>query len=68
MGTKRKLTELAAFFLLIGGIGYTYGQCGNLQLDKITIGQFIVKAGIGIVFVAISAWIINRHWKDGEWI
>ena len=61
---KRKVLNLAAGLLLIGSVGYIFGQFGSLECDVISISQFVVRCGIGLVVLAFDTWLIDHLGKE----
>lgn len=62
---KLKILKFISGFLFIGSFGYIYGQAGSLECDMISIPQFIVRSGIGLVVLGFDAWLINHlDWKE----
>lgn len=57
---KQKILNLIAGLLLIGSIGYLFGQAGSLECEMISIPQFLVRCGIGLAVLGFDAWLINH--------
>ena len=65
---KRRILELVAFILFVCSLGYIMGTFGNLQLDYISMGQAVIRSGIGLAVLALDTVLINYMGKGGEWV
>ena len=60
---KQKIIETIATTLYLTSLFYVAGQYGALECRTITCKQFIVRAGIGLVFLIISVLLSNMSVK-----
>jgi len=65
---RLKLEQLSAAILFCGSILYICGQCGNADLDVITLRQFVYRSGAAIIVLGLTAVFVKRHFVDGEWV
>jgi small neutral amino acid transporter SnatA (MarC family) len=60
-----KLLKLFSGLLFIFSILYIFGQAGSMDLNQISIPQFIIRSGIGLVILAADTVLINYiQWKE----
>lgn len=58
---KKKIGGLIAAILFFTSLGYIIGQYGALELDAITVPQFIIRTSIGIVAFGLDTYLINKY-------
>lgn len=63
---KQKVFNVIAIILFIGSIYYILGQYGSLEVDRISIKQFIIRVGIGLIILGFDTWLINYVWKEDK--
>jgi hypothetical protein len=63
----KELLKLFSGLLFIFIILYIFGQAGSMDLNRISIPQFIVRTSIGLVILAADTVLINYiQWKEGN--
>ena len=67
---RRRINEIIKLFsglLLIISILYIFGQAGSMDLNQISITQYIVRSSIGLAILAADTVLINHlDWKEEE--
>lgn len=62
---RQKLLKLFSGLLLILSILYIFGQAGSMDLNQISIPQYIIRSSIGLVILAADTVLINYlDWKE----
>ncbi len=56
---KRKMLNLLSFLLFWGSLLYILGQAGSMDLNQISIPQYIIRTSIGLVILAADTVLIN---------
>jgi hypothetical protein len=62
---RQKLLKLFSGLLLIIVIFYIFGQAGSMDLNQISIPQYIIRTSIGLIILAADTVLINYiQWKE----
>jgi hypothetical protein len=53
-----------ASVLFLVSLWYIIGQFGALECDTITVRQFLIRTGFGLVVFGLDAYLINKYYSN----